>query len=174
MSRRHQLAAATITLLCLCLMLVSWTLEWVRRGNSIDIERPPDVVGVELKIDINRAAWPELTLLPEISETMARRIVTHRQRNGPFESLESIMEGERDRSSNTRCYSGLPVPGCGIWSGAEEEIVGGAVYVLPGHTLAVWRDASKISNNSSTLVGSQQPCVRHQFHLPKVTDHCSS
>lgn len=90
MSRRHQLAAGTITIVCLCVMIVSWGIEFVHRGHSIDIDRSIEAPNVELKIDINQAAWPELTLLPEISETMARRIVEHREEHGKFKSRDEV------------------------------------------------------------------------------------
>ncbi|HHK42337.1 MAG TPA: helix-hairpin-helix domain-containing protein, partial [Planctomycetaceae bacterium] len=32
------------------------------------------------QVDINRASWPELTLLPGIGPTLAKRIVAERQR----------------------------------------------------------------------------------------------
>ncbi|MCA9172332.1 MAG: helix-hairpin-helix domain-containing protein [Planctomycetales bacterium] len=38
------------------------------------------------KVDVNRCDWPELCLLPGISETLARRIVGQRQARGAFRS----------------------------------------------------------------------------------------
>ena len=92
LQRRQQLAVGTITIVCLCLMVTSWAVEFWRRGRSVDIQRPFTPPNVQLKIDLNRAPWPELTLLPGISETMARRVVEHRQRHGRFHTLEEIQQ----------------------------------------------------------------------------------
>ena len=90
LGRRDQLTAGFVSIVCLCIMALSWTLDQWIYGRSIDIERPLPRPSVELKIDINRADWPELTLLPDISETMARRIIDYRDRCGSFQSLEEI------------------------------------------------------------------------------------
>ena len=91
-SRRHQLTIAVIVGTCLMILGLSNLLEYARHGRRIDIERPFEVQQVDLKIDLNNAEWPELTLLPDISETMARRIVEFRQANGPFASLDDIQQ----------------------------------------------------------------------------------
>lgn len=43
-----------------------------------------------LRIDLNRAPEAELTLLPGIGPVLALRIVEDRQRNGPFDSVDSL------------------------------------------------------------------------------------
>lgn len=53
------------------------------RGALLEIDRAPPQT-VEFRVDINRAAWPELTLLPGVGETLARRIVANREQAGPF------------------------------------------------------------------------------------------
>jgi competence protein ComEA len=44
------------------------------------------------KIDINRAEVWLLQALPEIGETLARRIVDYRQQNGPFRNTAELMK----------------------------------------------------------------------------------
>jgi competence protein ComEA len=39
---------------------------------------------VRFEVNVNAAQWPELSQLPEIGETMARRIVENRRTEGPF------------------------------------------------------------------------------------------
>lgn len=48
----------------------------------------PDVT----PLDLNTATAEELDTLPGIGEELARRIVEYREANGPFESVEEIME----------------------------------------------------------------------------------
>ena len=90
LSRRHQLTAGAITLCCLLLIATYWISEFERRGKLINIDRQFNTGAIELKIDLNQADWPELTLLPEISETMARRVVEFREANGRFRSLDEV------------------------------------------------------------------------------------
>jgi competence protein ComEA len=66
-----------------------WLAAGGARGRLIDIERAPPRV-VEYKVDLNRAQWPELSELPEIGETLARRIVASRLAEGPFRSVDDL------------------------------------------------------------------------------------
>ena len=43
-------------------------------------------------IDINRATATELEILPGIGPTMAANIIAHREANGPFATIEAIMD----------------------------------------------------------------------------------
>lgn len=89
---RQQVAAASILALCIIVMLATAVLRYARREKRINIERPFEARKIELRIDLNRATWPELTLLPEVSETMARRIVEFREIHGQFDSLDEIKQ----------------------------------------------------------------------------------
>ena len=89
---RQQVAAATILAVCLLVMLTIAGMRYARRQKMIDIERPFEARQIELQIDINHATWPELTLLPEVSETMARRIMEYREIKGQFDSLDEIKQ----------------------------------------------------------------------------------
>jgi competence protein ComEA len=42
------------------------------------------------QLNINECDWPELTLLPGISETMGRRIIRNREEQGDFRQLEDL------------------------------------------------------------------------------------
>jgi competence protein ComEA len=43
-------------------------------------------------LDLNTATAEELTQFPGIGEELANRIVEYREANGPFESVEELME----------------------------------------------------------------------------------
>jgi competence protein ComEA len=67
--------------------------SWVRGGGPwgglVAIDEAPAVAHQD-PIDINRAEWPELTLLPGISRIMAERIVQNRREEGPYRSIEDL------------------------------------------------------------------------------------
>lgn len=88
---RHQVAIAVITVACLMVLVASLLLEWQRRGRLVNIERPYQSRTTEFRIDINQADWPELTLLPNISETMARRVVAYRDSHGRFANVDELL-----------------------------------------------------------------------------------
>jgi competence protein ComEA len=81
--RLDQAAAAVILTVSLAAIMVSLYVRGAHRGRLIEIDRA-EPQSVEFKVDINAADWPELTLLPGIGETLARRIVQSREEDGPF------------------------------------------------------------------------------------------
>lgn len=58
---------------------------------SVTQEAPARAAATEL-IDLNAATPVELEALPGIGPAMARRIVEHREKNGPFVKLEDLMQ----------------------------------------------------------------------------------
>lgn len=43
------------------------------------------------KIDINKASIQQLTLLPDIGETLAKRIIEYRNENGSFNTVDELL-----------------------------------------------------------------------------------
>ncbi len=60
--------------------------------NLINIENTQGENRENLLTNINLATKIELLNLPGIGETYAERIIQHREENGPFETVEDIME----------------------------------------------------------------------------------
>jgi len=89
LKRADQVLVASVLGVGLAVLVCYGIIHQRRHGAWIDIERAAPLP-LELQIDINRADWPELTLLPGISETYARRIVESRQREGPFHGPEDL------------------------------------------------------------------------------------
>lgn len=59
-------------------------------GRTIDIERA-EPIAIDTRIDVNQAPWPELALLPNIGEQLAKRIVADRAQRGPFKDLDDLL-----------------------------------------------------------------------------------
>ncbi len=55
-----------------------------RTEDSRTAHAPPFLV------DVNRASWPELALLPGIGPTLAKRIVAERVQHGPFHHADDL------------------------------------------------------------------------------------
>lgn len=55
-------------------------------------ESSPDAQNNNGKININTADVQQLTLLPGIGETMAKRIIDYRTENGGFSTIEDLMK----------------------------------------------------------------------------------
>src|SRR3954454_4469071 len=81
--RADQAVAAALVAASLAAIAGWWTWQGGLGGRLIDIERA-EPIAIEFKIDVNRADWPELALLPNIGEQLARRIVAERAERGPF------------------------------------------------------------------------------------------
>jgi|SRR4051812_2100083 competence protein ComEA len=87
--RADQAVAASVIALSLIGMAAWWTWQGQLRGRLIDIERA-EPIAVDFKIDVNHADWPELSLMPNIGEQLAKRIVTDREERGPFQDHSEL------------------------------------------------------------------------------------
>jgi len=123
LSRLHQQAAGAITAICLLTIAIYWLLELPRRRRTIDIDRPMVQQPIPTDIDLNEASWPELTMLPGISETLARRIVAYRQQHGRFQSLDDLQMvpgiGPRSLSRVRPCLRPLTSPPAHVEQNAQ-------------------------------------------------------
>ncbi len=59
---------------------------WLPKTEVVDT----DPESIKLKIDLNRAEWYELIILPGIGETKARAIVGYRKEAGNFKTIEQL------------------------------------------------------------------------------------
>ncbi len=89
LQRADQLTVAVLVTIGFCALLVHWIWHFTFRSQLIEIDRAAPGV-IEFQVDVNAADWPELTLLPGIGETLARRIVDYRAAHGPFQSIEQL------------------------------------------------------------------------------------
>lgn len=87
--RFDQAVIAVILGLSLTAIAISLVSRGAHRGNLIEIDRAAPQT-VDFEIDINEAQWPEFALLPGIGETLARRIVESREKEGPFLDHEDL------------------------------------------------------------------------------------
>jgi competence protein ComEA len=76
-----------------CVLLLLMVVNWIKivgwRPSPLIVERPQ---GDEYQfvVDVNTATWVEWMQLDGIGETMARRIVSHREEHGPFETIQEV------------------------------------------------------------------------------------
>jgi competence ComEA-like helix-hairpin-helix protein len=55
-------------------------------------DRPADSTRDAARVDLNRATAPELDALPGIGPVLARRIVEHRERFGPYRRVQDLLD----------------------------------------------------------------------------------
>jgi competence protein ComEA len=87
--RMDQAAVAALTLLALSSIGMYWLVQGGTSGRLIEIDRAPRQTA-SFRIEINEADWPELSLLPGVGETLARRIVESRSAQGRFADLDDL------------------------------------------------------------------------------------
>jgi competence protein ComEA len=87
--RTDQAAVAGLVALALLAMAGWWLSQGGWNGQLVEFERLPQQTA-RFEVDINSAAWPELSQLPGIGEALARRIVESREREGPFADHQEL------------------------------------------------------------------------------------
>lgn len=87
---REQLAIAGLLMAALVVLIGRYTmLNWEQPAVNMD---RPLLRSAEFTIDINKAGWTELALMPGIGETLAKRIVGFRRQHGRYESIEDLLK----------------------------------------------------------------------------------
>ena len=81
--RADQVALGVLTLAGLLSLVGYWVIQGGHRGRLIDVDRA-DPRHIQFQLDLNEADWPEFAQLPDVGETLAKRIVASRRDEGPF------------------------------------------------------------------------------------------
>ncbi|MGE3242817.1 MAG: ComEA family DNA-binding protein [Pirellulales bacterium] len=120
-----QAAVAVLVLAALVGMGVYWLAAGGPRGGLIEIDRAEPLVA-RFQVDINAATWPELAQVPEIGETLARRIVDAREKGGRFVDLADLLRvnGIGPRTLERMTPFLLPMPGQEEVAGATQAVSG--------------------------------------------------
>ncbi len=87
--RADQTAVATITLVAMFVLGVYQWRQWSGLRGVIDIEHASPRVAT-FQVNVNEAEWPEVAQIPDLGETLARRLVEERKTHGPYESLADL------------------------------------------------------------------------------------
>ena len=88
-SRKESLATFFLITAILIGTGIKYTIDqhwWLPKTEVVDT----DPESIRLKIDLNRAEWYELIILPGIGEKKARAIVEYRKRAGGFKTIEQL------------------------------------------------------------------------------------
>ncbi|HUE74210.1 MAG TPA: helix-hairpin-helix domain-containing protein [Pirellulaceae bacterium] len=91
LKRKDQLVAGALLIVGLILLGLYWGYQslWGRGLIDIDHAQPHEI---QFLTDINEADWPELALLPNVGERLAKRIVEYRDSHGPFRDLDQLKD----------------------------------------------------------------------------------
>ncbi len=86
--------AETLVALALAAVFVAWVgvIVWRQRCTGCEIEIIQGKDAADYRIDVSVAPVQELTVLPQIGEVRAGRIVKWRKENGPFASFDQFRQ----------------------------------------------------------------------------------
>jgi competence protein ComEA len=120
--RADQAVAAALIAASLLAMAGWWVWQGQLRGRLIEIERA-EPIAIDFKIDVNRADWPELALMPNIGEQLAKRIVADRQERGPYRDLAELrrVRGIGPKTLESMRPYLLPLPDLDTTAEAQSE-----------------------------------------------------
>jgi len=83
-ANRRAVAVLAAALLVICAALLA-------RSAAEPLAPPPaDEAGAPYQLDLNRAQWFELSLVPGLGEVLSKKIVEYRQAHGPFRSVDQL------------------------------------------------------------------------------------
>lgn len=121
--RTDQLGVAALVLAGLAGMVVWWAAHGGLSGRLLEVEGAPPRTA-RFEVDINTADWPELMQLPNIGESLARRIVQSREEAGPYREHRDLL---RVRGIGPKTLEALrpylrPMPGDGQAADRSPEI----------------------------------------------------
>jgi competence protein ComEA len=119
--RRADQAVAAAVLAVSLVAIGGWLVAQRRlSGRLIDIDRA-EPIAVEFKIDVNHADWPELALMPNIGEQLARRIIADREERGAFRDLADLrrVRGIGPKTLESMRPFLLPIPDLETTAGSE-------------------------------------------------------
>ena len=89
--KEHQPFIAILLTVLTLGMISYFGYQSIARRSLADIDAT-DSTPLEFVVDINSASWPEIVNLPGVGEKLARAIVEHRLRKGPFRTLDEIQD----------------------------------------------------------------------------------
>ena len=120
--RLDQVAIAAILGLAWLAIVVGLVARGYHRGELIEVDRA-DPQTIAFRVDVNRAGWPELALLPGVGEVLARRIIESRKQRGPFRAFDDL---RRMRGIGPKTLEGirpylLPIPDREAVAGTRAE-----------------------------------------------------
>jgi competence protein ComEA len=117
--RMDQAVVAVLVATALVGMGTYWVVKGGPRGDLIELDRAEPLTAKFL-VDVNKADWPEFATLPDIGETLARRIVESRAAQGTFRDHEDLrrVRGIGPRTLERMKPYLLPIPG-------QHEVAGG-------------------------------------------------
>ncbi|HZZ73461.1 MAG TPA: helix-hairpin-helix domain-containing protein [Pirellulales bacterium] len=81
--RAEQKTVAGLILLSLGVLTFYGIDVWRRSHGVIDIDHAAPL-NANFRVDLNQAGWPEISQIPDVGETLARRIVEVRVAGGPY------------------------------------------------------------------------------------------
>ena len=87
--RADQAAVGGPLLFAIGAMTLWWLSQGGWQGRLVEFENL-NARTARFEVDINQADWPELSQLPGVGESLARRIVESRQLDGPYADHEEL------------------------------------------------------------------------------------
>ena len=88
--RADQVAVATLVIFGLA-SIGAWLISHSWPDYRLIEFRDIQPRNAQFLVDVNKAEWSEFTMLPNVGEVMARRIVQDRKENGPFVDHQDLL-----------------------------------------------------------------------------------
>jgi competence protein ComEA len=87
--RSDRKVLGVLVFLFLILLIGRWIYLSGTGMEPIEIDRESGIQ-IQYQLEINQASWIEWVQLEGVGETLARKIVDYREKNGPFQEIEDL------------------------------------------------------------------------------------
>ena len=90
--QQQDLPATLAILLLLATLTAATTIGIIYQNEKVVDADTAARQHATFQVDINHAAWPELSALPQIGPKLSKAIVAYREQHGPFTSLDQLQQ----------------------------------------------------------------------------------
>lgn len=96
LSRKELIIIFSLCVTLLISIAYKYTVDYHLNTPDIEVIQPQSGLGIQrqqqirFQLDINKADWHELILLPKVGEVRAKAIVAHRKKYGEFQDISQL------------------------------------------------------------------------------------
>ncbi len=90
-SRKELIVIFSLCITLLISVVSKYIVDYHWNTPTVEVIQPQSRQQIKFQLDINKAEWYELILLPEIGEARAKAIAAYRKKYGEFQDIKQLL-----------------------------------------------------------------------------------